>query len=238
MNKFSSNMQKDELLALLKELKIDLKKNTSYKYDFLSFDAVVSGAYVNVLNTVNFKAFIKSRIHTFQPAMFKYSEICPALPLIFDKMQPSDFKVRVFGDVYEHNDFVIVNLQIDELTESLKRIWENKCVNNIQTVTAFSAFDAATQEFFNSFKFEKSDNVCFSVLVTSEYKPVQMENVTACRLVAQNQYLLNFDNYCTLKFSNDAIIAFKYMETERGVTAALNVVYYANEKYYKEQVTP
>lgn len=234
--KFTSNMPKSDFLALAKELKISLKATKMYERELQSFDADVSGAYINILHTADFKPFIKSRIHTFQPSVFKYSEIFPVLPLIFDKMEPSDFKVRVYGSVYADTDYVTVNIQFNELMDNFKRIWEKKCITDITPVTALSTFNAAEQEFFKSFRFEKSPNVCFSVLVTSENKPVQMENVTACRMTAPIQYILQFNGYCSLKFANGAVISFKFVETERGAAPELYAGYYVSGKYYKKKI--
>lgn len=232
---FSSNMNKADLLALLKELKISLKPCEGYKAKYLSFDADVSGKHVAVLNSPQFSAFILSRIHTFIPTQFKYSEVLPVLPLIFEKMEPSDFKVRVFGNICEDSDTCIVSIQLNELAENLQKIWTKKCITDITSVTAFSTFSADVQKFFKSFTFEKSTKVCYSVLVNGAV-PLQMDNVVSSCLVAPNKYLLSFSGFCTLRFANNTCISFRFIEKERGAAPVLFVGFFAENKYYQKEL--
>lgn len=235
MTLFSSNMNKADLLALLKELKISLKSCDGYKTKYLSFDADVSGKYVAVLNSAQFSAFILSRIHTFTPTQFKYSEILPVLPLIFEKMEPSDFKVRVYGSIYEDYDKCMVSIQLNELMENLQRVWVKKCIADITPITAFSAFSADKQKFFKLFNFEKSPNVCYSVLVNGA-PPLQMDNVVSSCLLAPDKYVLSFESFCTLRFANNTCISFKFIEKERGAAPVLFVGFFADNKYYQKEL--
>ena len=107
----------------------------------LHFDVSVTGDRVEALqnrevfcNVVNFNLRAAGN---FIPRL-EYAELYSPMYAIQKKMQPADFKVRVFGFVRE-NRTAVVNWQLEDVATDIKKIWKG-IVRQIQLVRAVKDF--------------------------------------------------------------------------------------------------
>ena len=183
----------------------------------LHFDVSVTGDRVEALqnrevfcNVVNFNLRAAGNFYS-------AAGICRTLqPHVRDpeKMQPADFKVRVFGFVRE-NRTAVVNWQLEDVATDIKKIWKG-IVRQIQLVRTVNDVMPDADKILRAFKVKEvsQDYTGTRVLLGGELAGIQpsianMTNVSEFAQTQNGDIVMYFSGkYATFTLVNGAKVTF------------------------------
>lgn len=200
----------------------------------LHFDVSVTGDRVEALqnrevfcNVVNFNLRAAGN---FIPRL-EYAELCSPMYAIQKKMQPADFKVRVFGFVRE-NRTAVVNWQLEDVATDIKKIWKG-IVRQIQLVRAVNDVMPDADKILRAFKVKEvsQDYTGTRVLLGGELAGIQpsianMTNVSEFAQTQNGDIVMYFSGkYATFTLVNGAKVTFVLENPATGIKSEQEELY-------------